>query len=61
VLGKHSGRRALEARLRQLGLAPEGLALDELLAQVRDFSQVTKQVISDEELLLLCRSLPRVA
>jgi len=61
VLGKHSGRRGLEARLRQLGLAPEGLALEVLLVQVRDLSQRGKQPVSDEELLLLCRSLPRVA
>jgi homocitrate synthase NifV len=61
VLGKHSGRRGLEARLRQLGLAPEGLALEVLLVQVRELSQRGKQAVSDEELLLLCRSLPRVA
>ncbi|MEZ4600395.1 MAG: homocitrate synthase [Syntrophotaleaceae bacterium] len=61
VLGKHSGRRALEARLRQLGLAPEGVALEDLLERVRSLSQQQKRPVGDEDLLLLCRSLPKVA
>jgi homocitrate synthase NifV len=61
VLGKHSGSRALEARIRQLGIAPEGLALPRLLEQVRQRSQESKSAISDQELLALCRNLREVA
>ncbi len=61
VLGKHSGSRALEARIRQLGIAPEGLALPRLLEQVRQRSQERKSAISDQELLALCRNLREVA
>jgi homocitrate synthase NifV len=61
VLGKHSGIRALEARIRQLGIATEGLALPRLLEQVRQRSQERKSAISDQELLALCRNLGEVA
>ncbi|APG26546.1 homocitrate synthase [Syntrophotalea acetylenivorans] len=61
VLGKHSGSQALIARIRQLGLAPEGLSLADLLEEVRRRSQKCKSPISDEELLELCRDLPKVA
>lgn len=61
VLGKHSGSQALIARVRQLGIEPERLALPVLLDQVRQRSQCCKSPISDEELLNLCRDLPKVA
>jgi homocitrate synthase NifV len=61
VLGKHSGGQALLARIGQLGIAPEGLALTELLDEVRRRFQHCKSPISDEELLALCRDLPQVA
>ena len=61
VLGKHSGSQALIARIRQLGIEPEGLALPVLLDQVRQRSQLCKSPIGDGELLSLCHDLPRVA
>jgi homocitrate synthase NifV len=61
VLGKHSGRRALEARLQALGMAPGAMVVEELLGRVRAFSQQVKRPLSDGELRLLCRALPRVA
>ncbi len=61
VLGKHSGTRALIARIRQLGIEPEELALPVLLDQVRQRSQLCKSPIGDGELLSLCQDLPKVA
>ena len=61
VLGKHSGSQALIARIRQLGMSPECLALPKLLDEVRRRCQHCKSPISDEELLNLCRELPKVA
>ncbi len=61
VLGKHSGSQALIARLRQLGIKPEGLSLSALLDQIRQRSQLCKIPISDRELLSLCQDLPKVA
>ncbi len=61
VLGKHSGSQALIARIRQLGIEPEELALPVLLDQVRQRSQLCKSPIGDGELLSLCQDLPKVA
>ncbi|MCD4688228.1 MAG: homocitrate synthase [Desulfuromonadaceae bacterium] len=61
ILGKHSGSQALIARIRQLGIEPEGLALPVLLDQVRQRSQLCKSPIGDGELLSLCQDLPQVA
>ena len=61
VLGKHSGRQALIARIRQLGIEPEKLALPVLLDQIRQRSNLCKSPIGDEELLSLCQDLPKVA
>ncbi len=56
VMGKHSGRRGLAARIRQLGINLEGPALEELLSRVRNLSQQKKRPVNDNELILLSRS-----
>jgi homocitrate synthase NifV len=57
VLGKHTGRHGLAARVQGLGLDPAGVCLSTLLRRVRAISQRCKRPIEDSELAGLCRSL----
>lgn len=61
VVGKHSGSHGLLHRLEQLGYRPDPIEAQDLLARVRSMSQRNKRPLNDGELLVLCRSLPRVA
>lgn len=61
VIGKHSGSHGLLNRLEQLGYRPDPLEAQDLLARVRSMSQRNKRPLNDGELLVLCRSLQRVA
>lgn len=54
VLGKHSGRNGLRARLGRLGLDPESFDLESLLRCVRRESQRTKRPLADRQLKRLC-------
>ncbi len=60
VLGKHSGRKALQHRLSQLGLAVAGAELDEVY---RRFTQLAdrKKSIYDQDLLALVQNATVVA
>ncbi len=55
VVGKHSGRHGLSARLEQLGLKLEHHELDTFLEQVRGTAQSNKRPLSDVELVRLYR------
>jgi len=55
VVGKHSGRHGLSARLGQLGLKLEHHELDTFLEQVRGMAQSNKRPLSDLELVRLYR------
>ena len=55
VIGKHSGRHGLSARLGQLGLKLEHHELDTFLEQVRGAAQSNKRPLSDLELVRLYR------
>lgn len=57
VLGKHTGRHGLAARVQGLGLNPDDMCLSTLLRRVRAISQQRKRPIEDFELEELCRSL----
>lgn len=61
VLGKHSGKHGLLYRLRQLGFEPDPLEANDILERVRSISQRNKRLLSDQELLSLCRSIRKVA
>ena len=52
VLGKHSGRHALERRYRQLGYEPDATTLDELYRQFIALADRKRQIL-DEDLLTL--------
>jgi 2-isopropylmalate synthase len=54
VLGKHSGRRALGARLSELGAAVEGAVLDQVFDRFKILADRRKQV-TDADLLALVR------
>jgi len=61
VIGKHSGRHGLHARLGQLGLELGRRELDALLEQVRCAAQRCKRPLSDIELLSLYHDRQKVA
>lgn len=61
VVGKHSGSHGLMHRLEQLGYRPDPLEAQDLLERVRSMSQRNKRPLNDGELLVLCRTLHRVA
>ena len=52
VLGKHSGRHALNARCTELGLSLEKDQLDEVYARFSAFTDAKKGIL-DEEILKL--------
>ena len=52
VLGKHSGRHAVESRLKQLGLALEPAAVEDVTRKVKELADRTKFVY-DEDLLAI--------
>ncbi len=54
VIGKHSGRRALAARLAELGCRLEGAALDAVYADVMALAD-RKKMVSDAELLTIAQ------
>ena len=61
VLGKHSGRAALAARLAELGFPIEGAALDRVFARFKELADRRKQV-TDADLEVLVRDdLPQLA
>lgn len=55
VLGTHSGRRAVSYRLGRLGITREPEEVNHLVKRVRSLSGRVKRVLSDEELMELCR------
>jgi homocitrate synthase NifV len=57
VLGKHTGRHGLAARIQGLGLDSSAICLSTLLRRVRAISQRRKRPIEDSELEGLFRSL----
>ena len=57
VLGKHSGKHAVEARLRALGLNPGPDELEELTGRVKALADV-KKFVYDEDLLQLVKQAP---
>jgi homocitrate synthase NifV len=59
VIGKHSGRCALAARLAELGLSLSSNEAAALLAEVRQAASAKKGALSDEELLELLELLGR--
>lgn len=61
VLGKHTGRHGLAARVQGLGLDPASICLSSLLRRVRAISQRCKRPIEDAELEGLCRSLAQAS
>ena len=54
VMGKHSGRRALQSRLQELGIALEGELLDHAFVRFKALADRRKQV-TDADLLALVR------
>jgi 2-isopropylmalate synthase len=58
VIGKHSGRNALRARLEELGCPVEGKDLDACYAEVMELADRTKRV-SDRDLLAAARRVRR--
>ncbi|MGE5466907.1 MAG: homocitrate synthase [Ignavibacteria bacterium] len=57
VLGKHSGRRAVQLVMERLGLALDDAAAESLLAGVRGFVARSKRPPTDGELLQLCQGM----
>ncbi len=57
VLGKHSGRHAVESRLRGLGLAPDQAELERITAAVKELADRQKFVY-DDDLLALASHVP---
>ncbi|HEX8989557.1 MAG TPA: homocitrate synthase [Rhodocyclaceae bacterium] len=55
VLGKHSGRRAVQLVMSRLGRALDDVAAESLLARVRGFVGQRKRPPTDNELLQLCQ------
>jgi 2-isopropylmalate synthase len=53
VLGKHSGRHAVETRLRGLGVQLDGARLEEVTAQVKELADRQKFVYDDDLLALV--------
>ncbi|MGK2905974.1 MAG: homocitrate synthase/isopropylmalate synthase family protein, partial [Desulfuromonadales bacterium] len=61
VIGKHSGRHALQDRLEHLGIKLGGLEADRLLELVRHAAQSSKRLLTDHELVRLSRDRRMVA
>lgn len=61
VIGKHSGRHAIQDRLEHLGIKLGGLEADRLLDLVRHAAQSSKRLLTDHELVGLCRDRRMVA
>jgi 2-isopropylmalate synthase len=61
VLGKHSGRAALAARLAELGLPLEGAALDRLFARFKSVADRRKQVTDADLEVLVREDLPEAS
>jgi 2-isopropylmalate synthase len=57
VLGKHSGKHAVESRLLALGFAPKGEELDEITAEVKVLAD-RKKFVYDDDLLTLVKHAP---
>jgi 2-isopropylmalate synthase len=63
VLGKHSGRAALRARMAALGHVPDEAAMDEIFARFKELAE-RKRAIEDDDLETLAKGFcpePRVA
>jgi 2-isopropylmalate synthase len=56
VLGKHSGRHAVEARLRQLGIHLEPAEIEEVTTRVKELADRTKFVYDEDLLALVAHS-----
>ncbi len=56
VLGKHSGKHAVESRLRSIGLRLEGEELERMTARVKDLADKQKFVYDDDLLALAERA-----
>ena len=56
VLGKHSGKHAVEARLRALGLIPSKDEIDEITVKVKELADRKKFVYDDDLLTLASRA-----
>ncbi len=61
VLGKHSGKHAVESRLRSLGLRLEGEELEQMTVRVKELADKQKFVYDDDLLALAERSPERRA
>src|SRR5207245_6309423 len=57
ILGKHSGKHAVESRLVALGLAPSKEEVETITAQVKELAD-RKKFVYDEDLLALAASRP---
>jgi 2-isopropylmalate synthase len=57
VLGKHSGKHAVESRLLALGFAPKPEELDEITAEVKALAD-RKKFVYDDDLLTLVKHAP---
>jgi 2-isopropylmalate synthase len=57
VLGKHSGKHAVQSRLQAMGLAPSPEELDEITAQVKVLAD-KKKFVYDDDLLTLAKRAP---
>lgn len=55
VLGKHSGRHGLKARLKRLDVHCDERDLDRILGKVRRLAQHDKRALTDDDLLLALR------
>ncbi|MDH3997502.1 MAG: homocitrate synthase [Desulfuromonadales bacterium] len=51
VIGKHSGKHALQSRLKGLGIELKTFEAESLMARVRNVAQGNKRPLSDEDLL----------
>ena len=61
VIGKHSGRHAIQDRLERLGIKLAGIEADLLLEQVRGAAQSSKRLLTDHDLVRLYRHRRMVA
>ncbi len=57
VLGKHSGKHAVESRLRSLGIRLEGEALEQMTARVKELAD-TQKFVYDDDLLTMAERAP---
>jgi len=57
VLGKHSGRHAVESRLKGLGIAVEPAELEDITARVKELAD-QKKFVYDDDLLAIAGSAP---